>query len=474
MTVGAGQLLLLACKELDFDAQLRAQPALQVDQGGLAPSGELVGPVHRIGVAGFAGGQPVGIDAGRDAFDPGPCAGDGLAEIAQDGVAGLVADRAAAVGEHGRPEGGHRHRLDAGGVVVVEEEFRRTARKTNAGLDLQLGHRRQRDLAGSAGVDHIGQRIHKVHAGQRAGPGYAGQLLQVEAKAKFLLEHLVELEVHVQRVAIEAERKDLVFGPQAVVVGNAQCAFKNALDLPDGCGWVVGGLLHLRQEAVHEGEDIGQRAADHWHHHRIEGLVGNGVADKLQTHAGGVDDVAERQVLEVEGGAQVGHDDHQIARTNGAGAHQRRDIGCVGRVLVDHPGRARIEQIERRHRQLDVGRQGDVGPNAWIDLQAAQLGLRRALQAEVDVGGADFAEAKSLVQRIAAAGVFVQRYPGGGVERHARARALAARRGLEEAQLQAHFQIGHIGLDAGLQGHILDAHGEAVFAQHIAQFARAG
>ena len=471
---GAAQLALFAGEQLHLHAQLGAQPALQVEQGRLTPASELVGAMDRIGVARLAAAEPIAVDAGGDPFDAGASLGDRLAHVAQDGRAGVGADAAAAVGKDGRAKSGHRHRLDAGGVVVIKEEFRRAACKPDARFDLQLGHGRQRDLAGGAGVDHIGQRIDEVHPRQRARPGDGRQLLQVQAKAKLLLKHLVELEVDVQRVAVEAEREDLVFGAQAVVVGDAQSTFENTLDLTDGGRRVVGRLLNLLQEAVDEGEHIGQRAPDHRQHHRIEGLVGDGIAHEFQAHAGGIDHVAERQVLEVEGGTQVGHDDDQIARAHRAGPHQGGQVGGIGRVLVDHPGGARIEQVQRRHRQLDVGRQRDVGAHAGVELQAAQARLGRALQAEVDVGGADFAEGKALVQCIAAARVFVQRDAGTGAEGDARAGALAACAGLEEAHLQADFQVGDARFNTGLEGDVLDAHGEAVFTQRVAQLLGGG
>ena len=284
---------LLTGKKLHVDPQLGAEPRLHFHQCRLTSSGQLVTAMDRIGVARLTATEPVRVDEGTDALDTRAGAGDGLTQVAQHGLFVCVGQHAAAVGKDHAAQSGHGHLLHAGGVVVVQEKFGGATTKANARLNLQLGHGRQGDVASRTRIDHVGQGIDKIKPGQCARAGNGGQLLQVQAEAKFLLKQLVELEVHVQRVAVEAKRKHLILWAQAVVVGDAQGFFKNALDLANGRCRVVGRLLHLIQETVDKREDIGQRAAHHRQFDRIKRLVGDRIAHKLKTHAGRVNDVRE-------------------------------------------------------------------------------------------------------------------------------------------------------------------------------------
>ena len=153
---------MLTSKQLNLDAQLAAQPVLQIHHRRLAATGQLIRPVHRIGVAGLVAAEPVGVDAGADTLDTAAKTSDHLAHVAQYGGLVVVAQTGAAIGENGRPEGSHRHRLQAACVVVIKKELRAVTTKTDARLHLQLGHGRQSDVARCAGVDDIGQAIHKV------------------------------------------------------------------------------------------------------------------------------------------------------------------------------------------------------------------------------------------------------------------------------------------------------------------------
>ena len=463
-----GQLLLLARVKLHLDAQVGRQLRGQRHQRCLTAPDELPGAVDLVGVIGFLGSVVASIDHRGDALDPGAQAGEHAAEIFQDAGVAIIADFAAARGKGNAAEGGKRHGLELGRVVVVKEEFRACAGEADPRVNLQLGHRRQRDLAGSAGVDDVGDVVDKVETGQRARAGDLRQLREVQAEAEFLLEHLVELQVDVQHVAAEREREYLLLRRQAIVIGDAQRLLEDGFDLADGAGRVGGRVFELGQKAINEGEGVGQRSPDHRQDHRIKRLTLDRTLDKFEAQTRGLDDVFEREFLEVERRAKVGQDDDDVVGLDRTAEHQRLDVGRVHRVLVDDLERARMEGVERGDRDLNVRCQRNIGADARVDADAAQAQLRFAREREAQRRTANLVKSKAPVLRVARTGVAIERDFCRRRDVRVGAGTGAARGGCKETDLHTDLEVACIQADTARERNILDAHLHHVLAQGIA------
>ena len=292
-----------------------------------------------------------------------------------------------------------------------------------------------------------------------------GQLCQVQIEGVLLRKHHAQIEVHVQCVACQGQRENLILCRFGVVVIHAQGRFNQLLNLADGRRGVLGRLLDLGQEVVDKREHILQGAANHWQFHAVERLTGDRIAHKLKARANAADNVLETQVLEVEQFAQVRQDHHDRVGLDLTRKHQGLNVGRVHRVLVDHFDRTRIEGVQCLDGNFNVGGQRNVRPHAHVHLQAPQTGIGLALQVELHIVGAEFGEAETPVHGIGRVHIARQLNGGCRAQMHARVGSRPAGFGAEEAQLHADLQILGVQADAAREVDILHAQAELVFAQ---------
>ena len=390
---GVGQFDLLARKQLHIDAGVFAELVSQGHNGGLTTAIELVRAMVQVFVVGFGVEVDDADHGGLDALHSGAGSSNPGFEVRQNFGVFAVADRAATLGKCNTAKSSGRGLLDARGVVVVQEDIGFAIGIADAGIDLQIGHGRQVDAARPRDIQQIGDEI---QAHQRCA-GHLGQLGQVQIEGVFLRKHHAQIKVHVQRVARQGQREDLVLGSFGVVVMHAQSRLNQLLDLADGRRGILRRLLDLGEEVVHKREHILQRAANHRQLHAVEGLAGDGITDKLKACSNAADDVFETQVLEVEHLAQVRQDHNDGIGLDLARKHQGLNIGRVHRVLVDHFDRARVEGIQCLNGHFNVRGQRNVRSHAHVHTQTTQSGIGLALEIELEVVGAEFREAETSV-----------------------------------------------------------------------------
>ena len=100
--------------------------------------------------------------------------------------------------------------------------------------------------------------------------------------------------------------------------------------------------------------------ANDWKLRGVEGLIRDRIVDELKAGPGRIDDVGEREVLEVKGRSKIRQHDDQIIRCDGIARDHRLDIDRQRGILIDDFGVTDIERIQRPNGDFHVWRQWNV------------------------------------------------------------------------------------------------------------------
>ena len=343
-----------ASQQDEIDAEVLFQASLEIEHrlDAVGPQGGASAAASdcRIDAVGFSAAVKQGIDACLDALDIAAAADRLGFECRQQVLVSGVADLAAAAGKGLHPKCGNGLAHQLGGIEVVEEGLDlpltiAAAAVSHAGIDLQAGLDTQSHLAAGTWIENIAERRDEIEPADATCQLTKG--IEVEVEAEVLAEHLADVEVQVEGVAVEAERKTLLAGRKVVVVIDAEPLLNQHLDLRQHRRRIVGNLLELGKNAIDKREGFGERTADYRQPDAVEGLVGQGIAHRLQTQTHTADHLADAEVAEIKGGTQIGHHDSHGIGLEPAGSHQVWQVNLIKRVLLDHPGSTRIQRIEQ-------------------------------------------------------------------------------------------------------------------------------